>query len=108
MTCQDVDCSKHYNDLERFANELLHACMLAGQKVIPSTGSNTGRAPNKVKPGWNEYCKEKRDIAMYWHEEWKKEGRLHNTFFSNMRKKSRLQQGWFYMNAVSANMMPSA
>ena len=65
--------------------------MLAGQKVIPSTVSNTGISPSKVKPGWNKYCKEKRDIDMYWHEEWKKEGRLHNTFFSNMRNKSRLQ-----------------
>ena len=65
--------------------------MLAGQKVISTTGSNAGRRPSQVKPGWNEYCKEKRDIAMYWHKEWIMEGRLHNTFKSTMRIKSRLQ-----------------
>ena len=91
LTCQDVHCTKHNNDLELFANDLMCSCMSAGQKVIPTTVSNTGRRESQVKPGWNEYCKEKREIAMYWHKEWIKEGRRHNTFKSSMRIKSRLQ-----------------
>ena len=70
---------------------MISACLSAGKKVIPTT-SKKGSGEQKIaKPGWNDYCREKREIAMYWHELWKSEGRPHNTFSSIMRRKSRLQ-----------------
>ena len=53
----------------RLIAQVLKLGFIVLQRVIPYTISNTGRSPSKVKPGWNDYCKEKRDIAMYWHEE---------------------------------------
>ena len=91
LECNIVHCSTHSNELELFHNDVISACLSASKQVVPTTSSNIGRKSNKVKPGWNEYCKEKRDIAMYWHGVWKREGRPHNTFSSIMRRKSRLQ-----------------
>ena len=87
--CSNVGCTKHGEKIENFCNEILSACNIAGQRVLPHTGSKKNN--NNRKAGWNEYCREKKEKALYWHEVWKNEGRKHNTFAAHMRRKSRLE-----------------
>ena len=63
---------------------------MAGIKVLPHTCTRKSGKNNK-KAGWNEYCREKKDIALFWHAKWKEEGSQHNTFSAHMRNKTRLQ-----------------
>ena len=58
--------------------------------VLPATGKSQSNEQKK-KAGWNDYVKEKREVAMYWHTKWKHEGSPVNSFTAVMRRKTRLQ-----------------
>ena len=88
--CRNVDCTEHLEQIQHLHDNVIAACLVAGQQAVPHTGGTEARKSN-TKPGWNEYCREKKDLALFWHEKWKNEGRLHNTFAAHMRRKSRLQ-----------------
>ena len=58
VECRNLNCKSHYNDIDIFHNNIVNACITAGQKVLPSTGK--GDNGKNVKAGWNDYCKDKR------------------------------------------------
>ena len=87
--CKNFNCKTHFDEIEVFHNSIVKCCINAGQKSFPSLGK--GNSNQKVKAGWNEYCKEKREISLFWHEKWKNEGRPHNSHAAIMRRRTRLQ-----------------
>ena len=88
--CRNVDCKEHLEKIECFHDNIISACLKAGKKALPHTGKKKSRENNK-KAGWNEYCRDKKEIALFWHVKWKNEGSQHNTFVAHMRNKARLQ-----------------
>ena len=87
QTCNDV-----FNEINDFHNNIIKACLSASHDSLPMTGDpSTSKSKNNIKAGWNDFCKEKKEIALYWHHKWVNEGRLHNSFNTIMRKKSRSQ-----------------
>ena len=92
LQCKMYNCSDHLKEINEFHNDIINACLSAGYESLPMTGKSTeGSHKSNTKPGWNEYCKDKKEIALYWHHQWVMEGRPHNTFNAIMRRKSRLQ-----------------
>ena len=89
FVCRDVGCTNHCEKIENFCADILSSCILAGQISIPHTSSK-GKQSNK-KAGWNEYCREKKEKSLYWHEAWKNEGRKHNTCVAHITRKSRFE-----------------
>ena len=91
LQCRDFKCNRHFDELEKFHNSIINSCILSGQKSLPVTGKCRMNDDRNRRIGWNEYCKEKRETAIMWHNKWKEEGRPHNSFSAVMRRVSRLQ-----------------
>ena len=58
--------------------------------ALPKT-CKTNNLSNQRFPGWNEYCKDKRKVALNWHNIWKDNGRPRHGYIANMRRKSRTE-----------------
>ena len=90
LECNNSNCKVNLTDINTFHNNILNSCLVSGQKVLPVTGQKSSNK-QKAKAGWNEYVKDKREVALFWHETWKNEGRPHNSYSAIMRCKTRLQ-----------------
>lgn len=65
--CQDIFCSEHRLQIQEFHDNILKACLEAGDTNIP----HTGKGYKKVIPGWNDNVAEIRQQAIFWHQLWK-------------------------------------
>ena len=88
LKCQEWNCSVHCEDLENLYNAVIHdVCIKCGYDVIPSN-SNTVK-PKTVVPGWNEYVKHKKELALQYHWLWKQAGRPNSGELYTLRKQTR-------------------
>ena len=87
ITCLDVFCDKHHDCIETFCNDIISACINAS-KTVPHTCTIDKSSKVRV-PGWNDYCKDKRKVAIYWHNVWKDIGRPRDGHIAYMRRKTR-------------------
>lgn len=90
--CLDPQCSdnEHVLCLENLYSVIVKACLLSAQQSIPQSG-NRPRDVKCVMPGFNEYVKEYRDIALSWHKLWKCQGKPRSGHVSEMRRVTRAQ-----------------
>ena len=72
ITCNTVNCSKHNDSIRKLYNDIIYFCLEA-DKVLPKTSTDTVK--NNVVAGWNEYIREHKDEALYWHQVWLDNGR---------------------------------
>ena len=90
VRCKDVWCTKHSDDLNKFHDDIVNACIRAS-KLLPQVGKAVlkgGMNKNPV-PGWSEHCAPKKNNAIYWHRKWKECGKPQSGFVFEMRKNSR-------------------
>ena len=91
LHCKDFRCKLHVDETESFYKNIINSCIIAGKKSLPLLGKGNSNINHNVKAGWNDYCKDKKELALFWHNNWKNEGRPHNSYTAVMRRISRLQ-----------------
>ena len=89
LKCCNVFCNDHICFIESFCNDIINACIKASG-AIPQTGSSNCKTSIRV-PGWNEFCKDKHKVALYWHNIWKDAGRPREGHLAELRRKTRLE-----------------
>ena len=80
------NCKKHLNDIDRYCNDIVKACLEASNITIPVSKSFTSV---KAKPGWNEHCESLRQSSIFWHHIWLECGRPHNGQIANVMRNAR-------------------
>ena len=71
LQCKLYSCSDHLKEINEFCNDIINVCLSAGSESLPMTGKSANAShKSNTKPGWNEYCKDKKEIALYWHHQW--------------------------------------
>jgi hypothetical protein len=88
LHCTDPRCEEHYDQIVRFHDGLVSACLNAGQRCIPSSAERAHDA-RKRTPGWNEYIAPLRDDALFWHFLWKECGRPARGAVADIRRRTR-------------------
>ena len=88
--CKNVTCSKHVNEIEKFHNDILNACISAAS-VLPQMSHSEQPHRDKRIPGWNDYCAHKRDKALYFHKLWQDAGRPQCGRLADLRRTTRAQ-----------------
>ena len=92
LQCKDYKCKSHLEEIDTLHKDIVNSCMYAGQKSLPILGTtNVNGNKHNVRPGWNDYCRDKKELALFWHNKWKDEGKPHNSYSAVMRRVSRLQ-----------------
>jgi hypothetical protein len=99
INCQDYSCTNHFEQIEKFHDEIISACISASEETIPVNRVNgvQGRAPGRA--GWNDEVKEWKRRAIFWHDLWKENGRPHHGVVADIRRHTRAQ----YHLAVKRN-----
>ena len=83
--CNDFFCCKHSSDIQKFHDDLISICIQSSSNCIPST-----KYRNRTSvPGWNDYVKEHRDNAIFWHNIWKQNGSPKVGTVADIRKLTR-------------------
>ena len=97
-TCNDCNCksSSHTNMLTNVYETFTKSILDSSEKVC--NVRNTCATPRTVKPGWNEYVKEKHQAAIDFYKQWRDVGKPRNGPFFNMYYRSKLN----YKYAVRA------
>ena len=90
LDCVNVSCEnpRHVQQLSELYSKMIECCIDASCESIPQGGSS-GRSKRTPVPGFSEHCKPKRDIAIYWHNAWKDQGRPREGYYAEMRRRSR-------------------
>ena len=72
ITCKEVNCTKHSESIRNMYNDIIMFCSEA-DKVLSK--SNASIVKKDIMVGWNDYVKEHKDEALYWHQVWLDNGR---------------------------------
>ena len=72
ITCKRVNCNIHNESIRKLHNDIIRLCLEA-DKVLPKTSSKP--VNNNIVAGWNDYVREHKDMALYWHQLWLDNGR---------------------------------
>jgi len=83
LSCTDVECSSHNDDITLFHDAIIDACLSAADVALPK------RRQKRVTPGWNEFVRPFREQAMLWHSIWKSNGSPHTGVIADIRRQSR-------------------
>ena len=88
LNCVDIECTheRHITELNEVYDNIIYGCLQSAKECIPSVHRKNNK---RIIPGFTEYCKPYRDKALYWHNEWKMQGRPLDGYSSDMRKQSR-------------------
>ena len=86
LQCSDPHCVSHIKDIDDLNANIIQACLTACDRSIPVTKK---QRRNHNTPGWNEFVKEKKQIACSWHEIWKESGRPQEGDIAEMRRMTR-------------------
>lgn len=90
--CNLLNCEAHCTKLNEFSKSIVDSCLTAGHRSLPTIGNETETSYKKnVKAGWNDFCRDKKEIALYWHHRWKNDGKPSNSLSATMRRKTRMQ-----------------
>ncbi len=78
IECRNLNCKdkEHIFQFEQLHNELLTACLQSPWTMLPSSGGAAFVKPGQCVnhqpvPGYNEFVKNQRETAMFWHWLWK-------------------------------------
>ena len=86
FTCNDTH--ENYKCQIQFLHDhLIHSCMLAAERTIPFTKTDTKQHRNEA--AWNEHFSKEFDHALHWHRLYLQHGRLQSVFLFEMRKFTR-------------------
>ena len=76
--CTNVNCDVHTDCIKKLYTDIVKFCLEA-DLILPNTSSNDNNNNTDKKrenvAGWNEFVREHRDNAMYWHQYWLDQGR---------------------------------
>ena len=72
IKCNDLNCNTHTDSIRKLYNTIISFCLEADKK-IPKT--NSSNAQNDIVIGWNDYVRDHKDKALYWHQVWLDNGR---------------------------------
>ena len=72
------------NVINRFHDQIISACLKAGQDSIP-----VSKSPKKVIAGWNDIVKPERDAAIFWHRIWHDCGSPREGTVADIRRNTR-------------------
>ena len=62
--CRNPDCTEHLENIEKFHNDIISACLTAGKKALPHTSTRKSGKNNK-KTCWFEYYRKNKYIAFF-------------------------------------------
>ena len=86
LNCKQFNCNEHCTEINEFTNQVVGSCISAGYSSFPVTENNKPCSKKKnIKAGWNDFCRDKKEIALHWHHMWVNEGRPHHSFNATMR-----------------------
>ena len=86
IECSNLLCMSHNEEIEKFHNDIIQACMEAANTAIPKTGFTNDR---KTIPGWNIFVKQKKKIANFWYKIWVENGRPNQGDITTMMKEAK-------------------
>ena len=88
LVCQDVMCCnvEHQSMINKFANDITHACLAAAVDSIPKTNSRQGSGS---VPGWTDEVEPVRQTSIFWHNLWVSCGRPHDGVVADIMRKTR-------------------
>ena len=76
LSCKDLYCCEHNNDIDKYGSDIMNACLQAGELCIPHRMVKTGSShQSKSIPGWKEYVAPVREQSIFWHNLWIECGR---------------------------------
>jgi hypothetical protein len=85
IECTNYTCKLHNEKLQQFHDQIIIACVNASKECIPSSQWKE----NKEIPGWNEFVKEHRERAIFWHNIWKDSGSPREGVVADIRRRCR-------------------
>ena len=99
LECSNFVCNKHKDELDIFYNDIINACLTAGENCIPHSGKGS---THKVVPGWNEYVNHYRETSLFWHHIWKCNNCPKTGIIADIRRKTRCKYH-YALRFVKAN-----
>ena len=81
LSCDDVN---HLTQISKFHDDIIHSCLRASDQHIPHNSPG-----HRGKPGWLEHVEPARQTALFWHQMWKDNGKPHNGWVAEIRRKTR-------------------
>ena len=70
LSCTDIHCIKHKDELCAFYGSILQSCIDAGEACIPSNSKNHVNTYVKCIPGWKDHVEEFHKESLWWHRYW--------------------------------------
>jgi hypothetical protein len=86
VQCNDIFCKKHSCEIDKLYIDIINCCINASKPLSCTTNNNSNKL---TKAGWNDVCKEKKQIALFWHSIWKSAGSPSNGYLANIRRSTR-------------------
>ena len=84
LHCSFNTCIMHNNDISRYHDQLLEACLSAANECLPVT-KPTGKA------GWSEYVKPYKDQAIFWHSIWVDNNKPNSGWVNDIRLRTKVE-----------------
>ena len=84
LACRIRHCTEHVDAINRYYDELMHACVTSAKNTIPS-----GRSRRIA--GWNDLVKPYQEEAKYWFRIWDESGRPAQGMVSDLMRKSKTE-----------------
>ena len=94
IRCDDNFCCTHQNIIQEYHDNIIAASIQASA-CIPSTKQGNGQ---KIISGWNEFVREYKEKAIFWHKLWKDNCSPNSGILFDIRRKTR----WEYHRILKA------
>ena len=109
FSCKQNACSNklHIDEIDLIHKQIVDACVEASKRSIPSIVCGDKVVVNtnsRSMPGFNEYVRELRSIALHWHWVWKWYGRPRHGYYADMRRFARARYH-YCVRSVKRNEM---
>ena len=90
LACHDPLCCSlsHCNDLNKYASDIMEACISAARAALPRTTSHDGQ---RRMPGWSEHVEPVRAKSILWHNIWVECGRPKTGTVADIMRRNRAQ-----------------
>ena len=83
LLCKNKLCDKHKDEINRYYDDIVSACVIATQRCIPNSRSF------KRIAGWSEHVKPYKDRSIFWHKIWSENGRRRQGVVFDIMQKTR-------------------
>ena len=70
ITCSDLHCKVHAQDIEDYAIDILEAVEGAAKDCLATKGGRTCTSRKNTLPGWREFVKPYQTESLFWHGLW--------------------------------------